>query len=234
MIFSGLGMRYITLFAFIVVLLPFRADSMKIQTSIAPEAGSHAEVLSPIGLAVGSRLDVSYKFVSNPTSGAVLYFLLFSRQQVTEYLDRVDNVEFPLSVLCESASIVREPLHLSGAGNLTLTVRSTDQYAAYIASCSTAVPAAIHLDVKYVNPDSQGKLSQHLPLEDMPSIQLQGFLSICYLLLLAAWLHCCYQNWTFVSLVHVLVALVLITRMVSSSTCSIRCTSSFKIKMLNH
>ena len=232
MLFNGHGMQCITLFAVIGLFMISGSEGMKVQTSIAPEPGSHAEVLAPIGLAVGSQLDISYEFESNPSSGAVLLFLLYSRQQLTEYLDRVDNVNIPLSILCDSASITRESLHSSGVGNMSLSIRSTDQYTAYIASCSISAPVVIHLEANYVNPDSIGKLSQHLPLEDVPFIQLLGFLSLCYLLLLLAWIHSCVQNWPFASSAHVLVTLVLITRALSSLTSSIRCGPYAIIKML--
>lgn len=202
------------LFASMVAFLLAGSHSMKVESILAVEAGFHAEVLPPTGLAAGSQLVVNYEVGSS--FGATFYVFLYSRQQITEYFDRLDDDSSSPSVLCGSPSIAREPIQ-SGTGNITLLIRATDQYTAYVAACSTAAPVVVSFEMAFVNPDSTGRLSQNLPLEVIPCIQLQCFLAVCYLLLLAAWLNSCVRNWSFVSPVHVLVALILVTKAVSSS-----------------
>ena len=82
-----------------------------------------------------------------------------------------------------------------------------------LASCFP--PSSISVGASFVNPSASLSLSSHLPLEDIPLIQLYSFLTAIYCTVLAMWLKVCSETTQDLFPIHGLIGSFLSLRAVS-------------------
>ncbi|XP_058215775.1 protein CANDIDATE G-PROTEIN COUPLED RECEPTOR 7-like [Rhododendron vialii] len=102
------------------------------------------------------------------------------------------------------------PIPAFTVNNKTRPVHSPDYLGIYFSNCEPNTSVSMHVHVETYNIDRNGKDYLEVGRTQLPIIYF--IFSILYLLFLALWVYVCYKNRSFVSKIHILMAILVVMK----------------------